>query len=79
METVQALLDIEMFVTCPNDECGDYINLLRPEDTNGYYHDDDGHLLRQMFPKHGSNDDFECEEVTCSKCKTVFDVKGLEW
>ena len=79
LEEVSALLDIEMFVTCPNEECGDYINLLRDRDTDGTDHNEDGYLLRQMFPRNGSNDDFECENVTCTKCKTTFNVKGLEW
>ena len=78
-ETVTALLDIEMFVTCPNEECKNYINLLREDDTDGTNHDDDGYLLRQMFPKIGSHDDFECKDVTCGECKTTFNVKGLEY
>jgi hypothetical protein len=76
---VQALLDIEMFVTCPNEECGFYIDLLKEADTDGTMHDDDSYLLRQMFPNNGSHEDFECEDVTCTKCKTTFNVKGLEW
>jgi len=79
MKTVTATLDIEMFVTCPNDECANYIDLLCTHDTDGVDHNDEGQLLGQMFPKHGSHDDFECEEVTCSLCKTTFNVKGLEW
>jgi hypothetical protein len=73
----EARLDIEMFVNCPN--CDYLIDLLNEGDTNGFTHDDEGYLLDQMFPKNGSHDDFECEEVTCTKCKTDFDVKGLEW
>jgi len=79
MEEVSASLCIEMNLTCPNDECGAYINILNEKETNNYDHDEDGHLLRQMFPKHGSHDDFECEEVTCGECQTTFNVKGLEW
>lgn len=76
---VTARLDIEMFVDCPNEDCGYLIDLLKEEDTNQVMHDDDSYLLRQMFPSHGDHDDFECEEVTCTKCKTTFNVKGLEW
>lgn len=79
VKTVAARLDIEMFVNCPNEECDYLIDLLRESDTDGVNHDDDGYLLRQMFPTNGSHDDFECEEVVCSKCKTEFNVKGLEW
>ncbi len=79
LKTVSARLDIEMFVNCPNDNCDYYIDLLRPEDTNNHDHNDEGYLLRQMFPEHGGNEDFECEEVECSKCKTIFNVEGLEW
>lgn len=74
-----ASLNIEINVECPNEDCGIKINLFNESDTNEYDHNDDGELLRQMFPSHGSHDDFECKEVTCSICKTTFNVKGLEW
>ena len=79
IETVEAALSIEMHVTCPTDECGNYINLLNEADTDGTPHDEDSVLLRQMFPRSGNNDDFECEDVVCSVCKTKFNVKGLGW
>jgi len=79
IETVSATLIVEMRAECPNDECGSYIDLLDPSDTNGHDHDDESHLLRQMFPANGDNSDFECEEVTCTQCKTTFNVKELEW
>ena len=79
IEIVAATLDIEMFVTCPNDECGYYIDLLKEWGTDGHPHNDDGFLLRQMFPGNGSHDDFKCDDVVCSMCKTRFNVKGLEW
>lgn len=78
-QTVSATLSIEMYVYCPNDDCGYYIDLLDPTDTDGYHHNDDGDLLRQMFPTNGAHVDFECEDVTCSQCKTTFNVKELEW
>ena len=79
IKTMAATLDIEMFVTCPNEECGYFIDLLKEKDTNGTMHDDDSYLLRQMFPSDGDHAGFECEDVTCTKCKTTFNVKGLEW
>lgn len=80
IETVAARLDIEMFVNCPNDDCDYLIDLLLESDTNGINHNDEGYLLRQMFPEgNRSHDDFECDNVTCSKCKTVFNVRELEW
>jgi len=79
IETVEAALSVEMYVTCPNDECGNYINLLNEADTDGTQHNDDANLLRQMFPNNGSSDDFECEDVVCSVCKNKFNVKGLDW
>ena len=78
-KTISATLSIQMYVECPNDECANYIDLLDESDTNGDVHNDDGALLRQMFPKHGNHDDFECEDVVCSQCKTEFNVKELEW
>ena len=79
IETVSATLTVEMWVDCPNEECENYINLLDEGDTDGYYHNDCGDLLRQMFPKNGDNKDFECDDVTCSDCKTTFNVRELEW
>jgi len=76
---VRATLSVSMYVDCPNDDCGNYIDLLNERDTDHHDHDDCGRLLRQMFPRNGSHDDFECTEVTCSECKTKFNVKGLEW
>lgn len=76
---VQATLSISMYVDCPNEDCGNYINILDERDTNHHDHNDCGELLQQMFPKNGSHDDFECEKVTCSQCKTEFNVKGLKW
>jgi hypothetical protein len=79
MKTVTARLDIEMIVNCPNDDCDYHIDLLDENDTDGTLHNEEGDLLEQMFPTNGSHDDFECEEVTCTECKTTFNVKGLEW
>ena len=78
-KTVRATLNIEMNVTCPNDACGSYINLLDEDDTNGDAHNDDSALLRQMFPDYGGHEDFECGDVVCTQCKTKFNVKALEW
>ena len=77
METVSARLDVEIFAHCP--KCNFMIDLLNESETNGVMHNDDGELLRQVWPRNGSYDDFECEEVTCSRCKTEFNVKTLEW
>jgi len=79
IETVAARLSIEMYVDCPNSECGYLIDLLDEKDTDGYYHDDCGDLLKQMFPSNAEHADFKCEDVTCSQCKTTFNVKELEW
>lgn len=78
-KTVSASLSISMYVNCPNEECDNFIDLLDENDTDGYYHNDDGDLLKQMFPKHGDHEDFECDDVTCTLCKTTFNVRGLEW
>ena len=79
LPTVAATLNIQMYVTCPNDECEDYIDLLAEKDTDGTDHNDDSYLLRQMFPNNGDHIDFECDDVVCSNCKTKFNVKELEW
>ena len=81
METVEARLDIEVFVHCPT--CDYLIDLMLEEDTNGQNHNDEGHILSQACPSEGhwseEHEKFEIDDVTGSKCKTTFIVKGLEW
>jgi hypothetical protein len=77
-KTIKAALNVEIIVICPNDACRNYINILDNRNTDNVEHDDD-YLLKQIFPSDGSHDDFECENVSCSQCKTTFNVKGLEW
>ena len=77
-KTVTARLDIEIFVECPNEDCGSLINLLDERDTDGTAHDDEGYLIRAVF-SNDAYENFECEDVVCSKCKTEFNVKELEW
>jgi len=76
--TVSAWLDIEIFVTCPNPECSNLIDLLSDRDTDWCNHNDDGDLLRQVFLCGGDNKNFECDDVTCTNCKTNFNVRDLK-
>ena len=78
-KTVTARLDIEVFVDCPNNDCENLINLLDERDTDGTYHDDDSAIIRAIFSNSSDYKDFECSDVVCSKCKTEFNVKELEW
>lgn len=77
IKTVHAWLAMHIYVDCP--ECDYLIDLLREDDTNGVLHDDEGALMRQVFPVNGSHEDFECDDVTCTKCKTTFNVRELDW
>ena len=52
LKTVGARLDVEIFAHCP--ECDYMIDLLNEEETNGECLDDDGMLLRQVWPTNGS-------------------------
>ena len=79
IKTVSAALHIEMIVNCPNPDCDFPIDILKETDTNDYLHNVDGSLLEQMFPCDGDHKDFECCDVTFSRCKTTFHVQGLEW
>ena len=80
LKTVGARLNIVVFVDCPKCDFG--IDLLNPRYTNGIDHNDCGYVLEQAL---GDGDlsknceTFEVEEVTCTKCKTEFNVKGVEW
>ncbi len=77
IKTVEARLDVEIFVNCPY--CDFMIDLLNENDTNDEPLNDDSQLIRQVFDPRVDYSDFECDEVTCSKCKSTFDVKRLEW
>lgn len=75
-------LAIDVWVDCPNDECGNYINLMDVSDTNGRDCNEEGHVISQACPQgHWSEEhkNFLVEDVTCSECKTTFDVEALEW
>ncbi|MCK4843056.1 MAG: hypothetical protein KAT04_14440 [Methylococcales bacterium] len=77
---VSARLDIEVFVDCPH--CGYMIDLLKEDETDGQNHNDEGYILAQACPSGlwiDEHEKFEVDEVTCTKCKTTFNVKGLEW
>lgn len=78
--TVTASLYIEVNVTCP--KCDYLIDLLRQSDTYGFDHNEEGLVLSQACPN-GSwseeHENFEVDEVTCSKCKETFNVKGIDW
>lgn len=82
METVRAELQIQVMVDCPS--CGGLLDLLDESDTAGTAHNDEGNVLRQACPDTGewwgdAHKKFEVEEVECTHCGAVFDVKGLNW
>jgi hypothetical protein len=80
METVTALLSIEVLVDCPH--CDYMIDLMKGLDTGGYEHNEEGGVVSQACPdgcwseKHES---FSVENVKCSACGCSFNVKELEW
>lgn len=80
MKEASARLDIEIFVNCPH--CDYMIDLLREEDTSGYNHNDEGHVITQACPDgywYEEHKKFEIDEVQCSNCSGVFNVRALEW
>lgn len=81
MQTVSATLYIHVYVDCPH--CQELIDLLNEDDTDGVAHNDCGDILREACPDKGhwtdSHDQFELDDVTCTKCKTTFNVRKIEW
>jgi hypothetical protein len=80
LKTVEARLDIEVFVDCP--KCDFLIDILNPDDTDEYNHNEEGCVLTQAcgdghWPT--NHETFEVKNVTCSQCKTDFNVKGMGW
>jgi len=80
MKTVTATLVIEVLVDCP--VCDRLIDILREADTDGYDHNDEGHVIEQACPDgnwYDKHKKFSVSDVTCSLCKESFNVNGLEW
>ena len=79
-KVVSARLDIEVFAHCPH--CDFMVDLMNEDDTDGYCHNDEGHVMRQACPDGYWSDkhkEFSVVNVTCGSCKKDFDVKELEW
>ena len=79
-ETVTARLDIEVFVNCPH--CDYLVDLLLENDTDGYNHNEEGHVISQACPDgswYDKHKNFEVDDVTCGLCKKEFNVKGIDW
>jgi len=78
---VSASLHVAMHVECPH--CENYIDLLKPDDTDEVNHNEDCALMSQAFPNKPfwgeSHRKFKCRNVTCSECEKIFDVEILEW
>jgi len=81
VDSVEAVLDINLFVDCPN--CRDTVNLMDPYTTDGVDHNDCGELLTHACPGEGhwsdSHEKFKLNDVCCSYCKHEFNVKGIAW
>jgi|TARA_B110000091_G_C13440661_1_gene319928 hypothetical protein len=80
LETVTARLNIEVFVDCP--KCNICIDILNPEDTSDYDHNEEGRVLGQACGEGiwiDNHKQFKVKNVTCSACKAKFNVKGVEW
>ena len=80
MNTVEARLDIEVFVNCPG--CDFLIDLMLEEDTSGYNHNEEGHVIEQACPEgcwFDEHENFEVSDVCCSECSHKFNVKGISW
>lgn len=80
MKEVTARLDISVYVNCPN--CESHIDLMDESDTDGHCLNDEGHVIQQACPDgvwRDEHEKFEISHVTCSECKSNFNVKGLEW
>lgn len=79
-KVVRGRLIIEIIVKCPY--CDGLIDILDPDRTAGYDHNDDGYIFSQVFPEgnwseqHGK---FEIEDIECDDCGGLFDVRGLDW
>jgi len=79
IKTVEASPSIEIWVHCPNEDCKECLDITDPKDTNGEGHNEYCDLSIQMCRNGIINKAFECLGVTCSKCKTTFNVKGMAW
>lgn len=79
-KVVRAKLFIEVFVECPH--CDGLLNMMDSDDTSGYNHNDEGDIIRQACPDGIWVDDhekFEIEDIECTYCGGLFNVRGLDW
>ena len=74
-QTVSASLNVSIYVTCPNDDCSNLIDLMDETDTNGTIHDEESELTRQIY----GVEEFECDDVVCTECKNRFNVREMTW
>jgi len=78
MELTTATLLIELNVSCPNEECPEYFDLLNTKGISRKW------VLESLFDTSlGQNwsdlhEKFDCD-VICPSCKKEFNVKGIEW
>lgn len=81
VKETRARLDIEVFVECPY--CEALLDLMRPEDTGGVDHNEEGSVLSQACPDgcwSTEHENFEIDDgVKCGSCSKVFAVRGLDW
>ena len=77
IETVEAMFCVEVYVQCPNKECGRGIDMLMEKDTNRAMFKSDKNLVMQTLANGGGNSEFERKGIICSGCKTKINVKGL--
>ena len=75
--SAEASLSIEINVECPNEECGDYFDLMKIEGLN-----DEGQLLSVACPSKGhwseSHEKFNLD-IACPACNQKIKIDGIGW
>lgn len=81
MREVEASLNIEVTVDCP--ECDNSIDLMMDNTRKGgRYYDQDSGVISQACPDgcwDTEHKKFEIDEIYCDVCETIFKAKGLGW
>ena len=74
MKKIEGFLHISAIVECPNEACGEMIDLFEIEDLTN-----DGFLYKELLSDNGFGNKDLNQEIQCPDCGEKFIVKDVIW